>query len=136
MPAGQGFEEVEHTADWALKVWAPNHAELFHLAAVGMNTLAEVRLAPEPRVEEHLELSAIDIESLLVAFLTEIVLFGEEQNLGFDRFEVSIEGFSLQADLFGAPIASRKKEIKAVTYHNLAIQRTDTGVQVVIVFDV
>ena len=132
----QGFTEIEHTADWALKVWAPDYAALFHQAAVGMNTLSEIQLKSAHRVEEQLELTAIDIESLLVSFLSEIVFFGEQDDLGFDRFEISIDGFSLRARLSGAPIANRKKEIKAVTYHNLEVVETETGFSVVIVFDV
>jgi SHS2 domain-containing protein len=132
----QGFQEIEHTADWALRVWAPDHAELFRQAAVGMNTLAEIKLEPAPRVEELIQLKAIDIESLLVSFLSELVYFGEQDDLGFDHFEISIEGLSLHANLSGAPIASLKKEIKAVTYHNLEVVQTETGFQVVIVFDV
>jgi SHS2 domain-containing protein len=132
----QGFQEIEHTADWALKVWAQDQAELFRQAAIGMNTLSEIRLEPRPRVEQRIKLTAIDIESLLVAFLSELVFFGEQDDLGYDRFDIAIDGLSLQAHLEGAPIASRKKEIKAVTYHNLQVVETETGFQVVIVFDV
>jgi len=132
----QGFQEIEHTADWALKVWAPTLAELFQQAAVGMNSLAEIRLELGQRQTERLELTAIDAESLLVAFLTEIVLFGEEEDLGFDRFDVSLDELTLSANLSGGPIASQKKEIKAVTYHNLEIIQTAVGYEVVIVFDV
>jgi SHS2 domain-containing protein len=132
----QGFIEIEHTADWALKVWAPDINELFRQAAIGMNTLAEIRLENAQPVEEVIELQAIDLESLLVAFLTEIVLFGEEEDLGFDSFKISIDGTSLSASLTGGVIASRKKEIKAVTYHNLEIVRTEKGFSVEIVFDV
>jgi SHS2 domain-containing protein len=131
-----GFEEIEHTADWALRVWAPDHAELFRQAAIGMNILSEVKLDRESRIEEHLEISAIDIESLLVSFLSELVFFGEQDDLGFDEFEITIDDLILHARLSGGRIISRKKEIKAVTYHNLEVIATQTGYQVVIVFDV
>jgi SHS2 domain-containing protein len=132
----QGFEEIEHTADWALRVWAPDHAELFRQAAIGMDVLSDVILEKESRVEEHLEISAIDIESLLVSFLSELVFFGEQDDLGFDGYEITIDNLTLRAKLSGGPIISRKKEIKAVTYHNLEVVATQTGYQVVIVFDV
>jgi SHS2 domain-containing protein len=38
--------------------------------------------------------------------------------------------------LYGAPILSMDKAIKAVTFHNLQIQKTRRGVEVEIVFDV
>jgi SHS2 domain-containing protein len=132
----QGFEEIEHTADWALRVWAPDHAELFRQAAIGMNILSDVNLDRGSRVEEHLEISAIDIESLLVSFLSELVYYGEQDDLGFDSFEITINELTLRAKLSGGRITSRKKEIKAVTYHNLEVVATQTGYQVMIVFDV
>jgi len=30
-----GFEEIRHTADWALRVWAPDLSTLFTQAAQG-----------------------------------------------------------------------------------------------------
>jgi len=131
-----GFEEIEHTADWALKVWAPNRAELFRQAAIGMNMLSELELDCNPPVEEELTLTAIDIESLLVSFLSELVFLAEQDDLGFDNFSLKIDQLSLHARITGGRIINRKKEIKAVTYHNLEVIETKGGFQVVIVFDV
>jgi SHS2 domain-containing protein len=131
-----GFSEVEHTADWALKVWSPALSELFALSASGMFWLMEQTLQPEPRITRTIELEGGDIESLLVSFLSELLYFGEAEGLGFDRFDLEIEEQHLHAVLHGAPIGEQKKEIKAVTYHNLQIQRTAQGFSVIIVFDV
>jgi SHS2 domain-containing protein len=38
--------------------------------------------------------------------------------------------------MLGAPVESQGKEIKAVTYHNLVIQKTQQGFETTIVFDV
>jgi SHS2 domain-containing protein len=78
----------------------------------------------------------MDPEGLLVAFLSEILYFGEHENLGFDSIDVEIDDNQLQGVLSGSGIASRKKEIKAVTYHNLQIIHEDGRFQVEIVFDV
>lgn len=131
-----GFIEVEHTADWALKVWAPNLSELFALSARGMYWLMETSLQPGPSTERTIELEAEDIEILLVSFLSELLYFGESEGLGFDSFQVTVTGSRLSALARGAPVAEQKKEIKAVTYHNLAVQQTAQGLTVTIVFDV
>mgnify|MGYP000960768835 CR=1 FL=1 len=131
-----GFKEIGHTADWALEVSAPDLPGLFRLAAEGMYALTETTLKAHPRVERSIELSAIDEESLLVAFLSELLFLSESEGLGFDRFQITLHGPALQAQIEGAPIAGQKKEIKAVTYHNLQISRTPAGVSVTIVFDV
>jgi len=131
-----GFTEIEHTADWALKVWAPDLALLFAQAAEGMYWLMEVGLNPGPRIERVVEVEGADAESRLVNFLSELLYLSESERVGFDRFEVTIQADHLRAVAYGAPIAVRKKEIKAVTYHNLAILRSDDRYMVTIVFDV
>jgi protein archease len=136
MDYGFGFTEIEHTADWALRVWAPDRNGLFTQAAKGMYWLMETTLQAAPRVEQRLALDGLDAESLLVSFLSELLYLGETAGLGFDQFEVATQDHRLQAVLRGAPIAGQTKEIKAVTYHNLAIQPTAAGLTVTIVFDV
>lgn len=131
-----GFREVEHTADWELQVWAPNLASLLEQAARGMYTLARARLKDGPRQAVSLQVSGLDAESLLVAFLAELLYISEQNGLGFDQFQLELSGYELRAELQGAPLASLGKEIKAVTYHNLAIHQTAPGLAVNIVFDV
>ena len=132
----QGYEEIDHTADWALCVWAQNLAALFTQAALGMNSLAETILIQEPRVTRHIQITAGDPESLLVEFLNELVFIGEQDSLGFNLFEINIDKNNLSGELFGAKIVSQKKEIKAVTFHDLEIVHNNDRFEVQIVFDV
>jgi SHS2 domain-containing protein len=135
------YEEIPHTADWSLRVWATDHAQLFTEAARGMNTLAGILLAKEPRLERSFTVSGPDAESLLVSFLSELVYYAEQEKLAFDRFNLQLvlekgKPCQLAAILTGAPILSLNKTIKAVTYHNLNIRKSERGVEVEIVFDV
>jgi SHS2 domain-containing protein len=135
------FEEISHTADWALRVWAADLDQLFEESARGMNDLSGTRLEESPQVQRDLSLSAADAESLLVAFLSELVYIGEQEHLGFDQIEVKTKradtkSCSLRAVLHGARLFSQDKGIKAVTYHNLQIRQTGRGYEVEIVFDV
>ncbi len=149
--ARAGFREYEHTADWQLHVWAPDLTGLLEQAARGMYALSGTRLQAGPRLEETLEIKALDPENLLVRFLDEILYYSEQENIGFDAFQLSLnrtnqdgaildgtilDGTILHAQLKGAPIESSDKEIKAVTYHKLGIRKTKGGLEVEIVFDV
>lgn len=137
MQAEFGFRELAHTADWELEVWAPDHATLLEQAARGMYALSGMRLLPGPPQERLIALHAADAEGLLVRFLTELLWVEQEEKLGFDQFAISVEGqCDLRAELSGSTIAKLDKEIKAVTYHNLAVQTTTQGLRVNIVFDV
>ena len=84
----------------------------------------------------EVDLVGIDIESLLVDFLSELTYIRESQNLAFDEFDLDLNGLNLQSRLHGTHIESISKEIKAVTYHNLIIKEIEGIFHVNIVFDV
>ncbi len=131
-----GFHELPHTADWAMEVWGADQGELFRQAARGMYALMHARLQSEPRETYHFEVIAPDIETRLVMFLSELLYFTQRDDMGFDVFDVSLEGERVIAVVEGAPVESIAKEIKAVTYHNLAVHETERGLEATIVFDV
>jgi len=131
-----GFEEIVHTADWALRVWADNLEGLFAEAARGMYALSGANQAEGPKVKRTFETQAQDAESLLVAFLSELVYALEQEGVIFDEFDVQVESTKLKVEMSGAPILSLTKAIKAVTYHNLQVRPTARGYEVEIVFDV
>jgi SHS2 domain-containing protein len=130
------YEEIPHTADWCLRVWGADLPALFVEAARGMNSLAGMQPAPGPVRRKTFESTASDPESLLVSFLSELVYAAEQENTVFDRFEVHIAGQGLRCKMKGAPLLTVKKNIKAVTFHNLNIRQTNRGFEVEIVFDV
>ncbi len=132
----EGFKEIPHTADWELEVWASDLCTLFTQAARGMGTLSGMRLDQNNRTKKNLDLSAEDNESLLVAFLSELLYLSEQAGLGFDQFLITIKDDHLSAHMEGAPILSIDKEIKAVTYHRLAIVQSVEGYRANLVFDV
>lgn len=131
-----GFEEIPHTADWSIRVWAEDLPSLFTESARAMNRLAGVESGSSPRVKRTFESKGEDSESLLVAFLSELVYYQEQENLAFDQFELNVEGQKLKVEMEGGEIVSVDKAIKAVTYHGLKIERTEHGLEVTIVFDV
>lgn len=134
------YEELHHTADWCLRVWADDLPSLFAEAAQGMNALSGTEPAPGSAAQRTLSLSAPDVESLLVAFLSELVFAAEQERITFTRFHIETseraDGWELKAEMDSAPLAAVNKMIKAVTYHNLHIRQTARGYEVEIVFDI
>ena len=132
-----GFEEVAHTADWSARVWAEDLPSLFQEAARAMNGLSGTAAGTGPRVKRTFEADGPDAESLLVAFLSELLYYQEQENLAFDTFALfEVKSDTLNVEMEGAQIASSEKAIKAVTYHNLKIEKTPQGFETTIVFDV
>ena len=132
------YEDVPHTADWALRVRGGTAAELFTNAALGMYDLMDARpRSGSPEAKCEIALEALDLESLLVAWLNELLYHTESEGTAYDRFEIKrLDTSRLAASAWGGPAAGLKKQIKAVTFHNLRIVETDDGLETTIVFDV
>jgi protein archease len=131
-----GFQEIDHTADCAIRVWAKDLPSLIAEAARGMNLAAGVKIQSGSRVRRAVSVRAADAEGLLVQFLTELIFAQEHDNLGFDGFEIQMSRGSLSGRLAGGLLESVAKPIKAVTYNNLSIEQTARGYETEIVFDV
>ena len=130
------YEEICHTADWSIRVQAGDLPALFGESALGMNRIAEIALSKSPRLKRTFDAVSPEPETLLVSFLSELVFQVDHEHTAFDRFDITLADNHLHVEMSGASIQSMAKAIKAVTYHNLAIDRTEDGYSVEIVFDV
>jgi SHS2 domain-containing protein len=131
------FVEVEHTADWAIRVRGATLPELFVNAATGMYSLVADLSSIVTPVEHTIEVKGVDAEALLVNWLNELVYHTETAGVVFSKFHIeSFEPTHLRAQVQAGRGVELKKQIKAVTFHNLRIEATDQGYEVTIVFDV
>lgn len=99
--------------------------------------LVKAQLVTVPRVSRRLELRDLDYESLLIAWLNELLFLHERENLGFDEWDITDLGPQhLLATLRGAALQAGEKDVKAATYHNLSIVATAEGLEATVVLDV
>jgi len=131
-----GYQEIPHTADLALKVWAPDLAQLLVQAALGMNSLLNIQATAPPPARRTINLAAEDGESLLVLFLSELLYFFQQDRIVFDEYHLGLNDYGLHGEIAGLAVTRYSKEIKAVTFHNLKIEPYESGLHATLVFDV
>jgi SHS2 domain-containing protein len=130
------YSELEHTADWAIRITAKDLPDLLIKAARGMLDLMGLPRG-EGGEKQKIEIDAIDEEDLLVAWLEELLYLVESRSVGFAGLQVEVsEGPQLVATVETVAGLEPEKEIKAVTFHNLDIHPVEGGLGVTIVFDV
>jgi SHS2 domain-containing protein len=132
------FEILEHPADVGFLAYGATLAELFENAALAMRSLACAHERIEEREQREISATGADVESLLYSWLTEILAVADAEQLVFRRVRVS----ELREPQGGAPgmargIAYGEKfdrnrhaagtYIKAVTLHQFAVERTNSG---------
>ena len=80
------------------------------------------------------------LEDLLFAFLSELIFIKDTRKIFFCDFIVEIkEGYSIYCKAIGEPIDRykhlTKTDVKAATYHKLAIKKTNSGYTVRVILD-
>jgi SHS2 domain-containing protein len=134
MPA---FDEIEHTADWAFRARGRDMKELFQHAAEAMFALQGQAVEPAVGKTRDLQVEGFDRETLLVNWLNELLYLQETTGESYTGFEiVEMSDARLRAKLQIGAQDKNRRLIKAVTFHNLKLQRAADGWEVTVVVDV
>ena len=131
----QSFCEIPHRADIALEITGETLDKLFMHAAEGLSHIMGLEVSLEMTIEKEITFVESDTESLLVAFLSELI-FEVENGIWFKIIEVNAGEKELKARLAGYAVVHQKREIKAATYHDLSIQFKEKKWRTAIIFDV
>jgi SHS2 domain-containing protein len=139
------FRELEHTADVRIRIEAPTLAALFEdagaaLFAVMYGTCTPQSGASAPQENERrVSVASGDLESLLTDYLSELLFLSEAEGIVFCSFQVTITGTALDATAHGEPLDPSKhagREVKGISYSDLAILRTAEGYAAEVIFDI
>jgi SHS2 domain-containing protein len=126
------YDPLDHTADLGWVVWGNSWEELCENAGRALTDTLVALEKVEPRQEVEWSVRAPASERLLVRHLEEILFQFDAKGMVFSRFQISrlgTDGLSCRA--WGEPLDRDKHgfktEIKAVTYHQLKIERESDG---------
>ncbi len=131
------YEEIEHTADMAMRAYGRDMKELFANAAYGMFSLMADLSSITPAVHRRVHLQAPDQEALLVDWLNELLYLHEAEGEVYCSFDIqALSPTELSATVEGEKTEAVTKVIKAATFHDLEIARTEDGYAATITFDI
>lgn len=135
------IEIVEHTADVALRIRAATLNELFECGARGFYQIVGELITEGPSEEHRIDLTGETPEYLLHDWLAEILYCFDVRQIVFDAFAFDVlDDHSLRARLVGRKLdvlhSQIHTEVKAVTYHELRIERQAGLLEATVVFDV
>lgn len=135
---------LEHTADIAVEVFAGDIEHLFIFAAEAwLTAVADTEKATSDE-ERDIMLSSSSLEVLLVDFLSELnYLLNTKKWIYLDTEKISIKQngkFTLIAKVKGTKLNENnvklKNEIKAITFHQMNIEKIENGFITKIIFDI
>jgi SHS2 domain-containing protein len=134
------FEQVEHTADLALRVWGKTPAELLSNAVRGLCSLITDPRPLRPVRTLDVDIPGDSLEDVLVELLNEMLFQLDARQFLACGLEVRrLEADALSGSLHGLDFTPDSRNIrhvvKAATYHGLEIRPERGGLAAVIVFD-
>lgn len=140
-----GYQQIEHTADIAIEIYADSIENLFRAGTEAWHDLSIDAGETKSSGTKNIKLKAATYEELLIIFLSEINyqlqvfkwLSKSIKSISLDKqkneyyIDAEVEGGS--ADFESLII---KEEIKAVTFHQVKIEKKENLFTTKIVFDI
>ncbi len=143
------YEIRPHTADIRLKIEGSTLKELFMSALEGMAEILKPGFCKNKssgEIKETIEISAPDLTSLLIDFLSAVLTLSYERRAVFCgavfcavKFANVAEKkeYSIQARIFGSKVNEFDEDIKAVTYHDAEVRKNKKGdYEIIITLDI
>jgi len=135
------YKFINHTADLGIKVWGKSRKNLFENAAYSMFDIMADLSKVEARELIKIRIGQENIEELLANWLRDLLSRFTGEGYLFKEFKVEkIDSQGLEAQVKGERLDlsrhSLKREIKAVTYHELEVKKTSKGWEAQVIFDV
>jgi len=130
------YEILEHPADLKIRSYGKEMAEVFSNMLAGMSKSCRPELTKE-KVNREIKIESPDRESLLVNFLSEALSLADINKEVYLKVKFNqLKDNYLEVKLEGYKIKSKELEIKAVTWHDLKIEKKDNLLEATVLFDI
>lgn len=128
-PRNRGHRQLEHTADLALELWAPDEASLLVEGALAVVDVLTDGAEVAAEATCTVELDAIDAEDRLVRWVNEVLWLAVGRGFLTADADVSLVTGGLSAIVRGDPNGSDRirTELKSATYHDLHLEKGEDG---------
>ena len=135
------FEVLDISGDTGIKAYGKTVSEAYANAGIGMYSLITDISGVYERERVEFELSGDSPEGVLAAYLNELIFRFDTNGFIGRRVEVpDLSDSSIRVIVHGEEFDPDRHErrllIKAATYHNIKVERTDRVWEVEVVFDI
>ncbi len=134
------FEYFDVTADIGVRTWGMTINEIFENAALAVTSLIMNPKLIEKKIARDIEVHGNDLSSLLINWITELLIIRDSEGLLFSTFEVNIseDHKSLKTKAWGDIIVgiNYEMDIKAITYSLFRLEKIDNNFFLQFVLDI
>jgi len=121
------FEFLPHTADIKIKVYGKNFDEIINNSLLALKSFFKPKLSKQKIIKE-IEVANKNEAELLIDFLSEVLAQTYVEKAIFTKAKTKIEKnkkIKLKAKITGYKFFKISKDIKAITYHQVKLEKTN-----------
>ncbi|MEM1559924.1 MAG: archease [Ignisphaera sp.] len=149
MYSGKLFEFLEHTADVLVRSYGETFKDALSNIAKGMFEIITDTTRIEAKISIDVSICGFDLENLVYKWLEELLYYHDAYNYVFSEFDIKsiseelLDGekvLCLKAQVRGEEFDDKKHEprtvVKAVTYHQMRVEKSNNKWIIDVVFDI
>ena len=141
MSAPAGYDYFDVAADVGVKAWGPTLPESFAQAGLGVFALMVEPAGVEARESKEVSAQGETVEALLVNWLNECLYVHDIEGFVVSRIEFPVfEAQRVHSLLWGEDLDPARHRVgtvvKAATFHELRVGRSDGGWEVRVILDI
>jgi SHS2 domain-containing protein len=135
------YETFDHTADLGLRIRAADLNTLFAEAAQALfSAIVDNLEAVNPKERIDVQITGEEREYLLFDWLRELLYRFDAEHRLFSRFDVTVTESGLTGSAWGEKFDPERHElgheVKAITYHELKVEKTADGWLAEVIVDI
>jgi SHS2 domain-containing protein len=136
-----GYRILEHPADLGIESWGATFPEALSMAVSGLASILVDPATVEPAERRAFSVSGNGSETLVVKVLSEVLFLFDAEQFVPKSLTVNEESTTrLRGFVDGEPLKVGKHrmrlDVKAITYHQLSVQRQSGGVSIIVYLDI
>ena len=132
------YEFLDHTADIKIKAYGKTQEEAFENLVLAISEYLSKEQKIKPKKTKTIEVHGTDKENLLYNFIDELIYLYDAENFIVSKAEINFLGNNIKAALYGDDTKNYKDldHIKAATYAEMHVKKTEKGWELQVVLDV
>ncbi len=136
-----GYKILDHPADIGIEAFGKNLKSAFEQSAIGLVSIILDTSRIQCDEQKHISIFGEDYEQLLVKWLSEVLyIFDAEKfvpiNFLIEKLTPKYLSAFVSGEKFKNNIHATYLDVKAVTYHQISIEETNTGAKLRVFLDI
>lgn len=139
----QKFTYFDTTADIGIETTSPNLEEgLKNSALATLNLITDIEKI-NPKISKEITIKSEDEYALLYDWITELLILLDSENFIASKYELTITqendeyllNGKIEGDTYDTSIYNYKTEVKAITYHEMSIEKNENNMKIRFIVD-